>query len=412
MVTALAVTVVLLVISLVALHMQTKKLNKKTWDLKRKEAEFKSKYREPVNTRKGIKTQIINDTQNKDDIQLSNINKLLTSILEINLKNNSISSAGESILSVLNQFYGMDNITLFVLDSTNTSKKLKILNTNVNKQYYKNMETYWNKEFSNMNGRTVKVQSSVNGNLTYVNAQERGISFSNFTLLIYDREIIGAILLENKDSEIFNDSYKRLSLYEKVLENTALVLQNVIKTDMINKMTYTDKLTQIYNRRYIDSTLHEQMTVHNNLDLSMSIVIFDIDKFKNFNDTYGHLFGDEVLIQVARIMKESLKNKGVEGSWVARYGGEEFILFFPRAQPDKVEDIVEYLRSQLAKSIMEYNGTTTSITASFGIKHYSPSTSKTLNGLEMTYTDLISDADKAMYQSKELGRNRVTVFKS
>lgn len=337
------------------------------------------------------------------DIPLTDINALLTSILEINLKTNTLSNAAQSILAVLNQFYKMDYVTILILKEH--SQTLNIIASNIPSHDIEPIEAFCNTTFNNMNGTASKVFRSDGGFLSYPSAKERGIAFSSFTPLMFKKQVIGAILLENHDSDHFISDKVRLDLYEKILAKTSLVIQNVINTERLNNLTSTDQLTQVHNRRFIDTTLPEQLNIHRSLGLPFSVAIFDIDKFKSFNDTYGHLYGDIVLQRVAEFMDYHMSKR--DNDWVARYGGEEFILFFARVDHEHVEAQLERLRHALSQLTLTDGKTETHVTASFGVAHFPMHVDNTT-----TASDLIAKADTALYHSKETGRNRVTVYNS
>lgn len=333
-----------------------------------------------------------------NDLNLDEINSLLTEILKINFKNNSLSSAAQNIILVLKRFYNTDYITILLFNEK--TGNMRIIASNVDSTFLKQIEGYCNDSYRTLGKRASKVVSSEGGTLSYETADERNIRFSNFTPLKHKNSTIGGILLENKDTSSLDDINTRMELYYKVFQSTALVLQNVLYTENLISMTSTDQLTGVYNRRFIDMTLAEQLNIHRNLDMSMSVAIFDIDKFKVFNDTYGHPFGDIVLQDVAKFMQENMSG---ENEWVARYGGEEFVLFFGRCSTKEVALKVDRLRQGLSELRLTDGTTVTNVTASFGIASY-PHFDESASGL-------IAKADEALYISKENGRNRVTVAK-
>lgn len=331
-----------------------------------------------------------------NNFNLDEINSLLSEILKINFKNNSLSSAAQNIILVLQRFYSTDYITILLFNEK--TGNMRIIASNVDKQFLRQIEHYCNESYQTLGKRVSKALTSQGGALSYETAEERGVHFSNFTPLKHKNKIIGGILLENKDAEKHSSLDTRMELYNKIFQSTALVLQNVLYTENLISMTSTDQLTGVYNRRFIDMTLTEQLNIHRNLDMSMSVSIFDIDHFKKFNDTYGHQFGDIVLQEVAKFMKDNMSG---ENEWVARYGGEEFILFFGRSNPREVAHKVNELRKGLANLKLTNGTTTTNVTASFGIASY-PQFKESASGL-------IVKADEALYKSKENGRNRVTI---
>ena len=124
---------------------------------------------------------------------------------------------------------------------------------------------------------------------------------------------------KNEEKEVETD------FFEVVTETITLALQNLIYFEKIRDRAYIDGLTQIYNRKYMDIFLPKKTKayVHNNINFA--IVMFDIDYFKKFNDTYGHQFGDLVLRELSKIVSKNIREIDV----LFRYGGEEFVIFSP-----------------------------------------------------------------------------------
>ena len=333
--------------------------------------------------------------QNFSKVQLNEINAMLSEILEVNFKSNSLANASQSILIVLKRFYGIDFISILLYNEK--SDHFEIIASNVSSQHLKAIESYCTETYKTLGRSSAKVRTAEGGTLTYPSADERGVCFSYFTPLRYNQKLIGAILLENKSTNVMIQKKDRYDLYEKVFNSTALVLENVLYTENLIRLTSTDQLTGVYNRRFIDMTLAEQLSIHRNLGLSFSIAMFDIDHFKKFNDTYGHAFGDLVLTEVSNYVKRNLD----ENSWIARYGGEEFLIFFGRSQPEEVYQKVDELRQGLEKLELTDGKTTVSVTASFGVCSF-PKHDGSVN-------DLIQIADNALYRSKHTGRNKVTI---
>lgn len=158
----------------------------------------------------------------------------------------------------------------------------------------------------------------------------------------------------------------------------------------------TDFLTGLLNRRYIDQVLKD---IFNNCNHdTSSLLLMDLDYFKNINDTYGHAQGDVVLKEVAKIIKNSTRNSDT----VARYGGEEFIAILPSASRRAAFSIAERIRINMEQKIFNLNGQEVHITISIG--------SATLIREENKYQTLeewIQATDKALYKAKNNGRNLV-----
>jgi two-component system cell cycle response regulator len=124
-------------------------------------------------------------------------------------------------------------------------------------------------------------------------------------------------------------------------------------------------------------------------------MLLDIDRFKNFNDTYGHAIGDKVLQVVARQCKKSLRNTDI----LARYGGEEFVILLPETNLQVAKAVAERLRREIAQEIIPTEKGDLNVTVSIGVAEN--------NELSPTLETLIARADQAMYIAKHKGRNRV-----
>lgn len=334
-------------------------------------------------------------TKKRYGVKLSEVNSLLSEILEIHFKNNSLSGAAQSILVVLKRFYGVDYITILLYNES--SNALEVIASNVDSSYLKYIEDCCNNTLKTLGKSDGKVITSKDGYLLYETASDRKVSFSSFTPLRFNGKLIGAILLEGTNASVLDNKTLRYQLYDKVFTSTALVLQNVLYTEKLVKLTSIDPLTGVYNRRYIDMTLPEQLNVHRNLGMSCTVVLFDIDHFKSFNDTYGHAFGDLVLKGVASYVKKSCG----DNAWIARYGGEEFLLFFGRKGYMESFKIVERLREGISRLHFSDGNVSVQVTASFGVACF-PNHGDSAS-------DLIARADEALYLSKKNGRNRVTL---
>lgn len=169
------------------------------------------------------------------------------------------------------------------------------------------------------------------------------------------------------------------------------------KIDNINSLAFMDALTDVYNRRYINEKLPVDML---NAALSkhgLSVILADIDFFKNVNDTYGHLAGDKVLQVFSDILKKCLKR---DIDWIARFGGEEFLICLPGARVDKAAKIAEEMRSAIESATFNFDGNEIRITVSLGVTTVS-------TGEMVTLEELIEKTDKKLYLAKSKGRNRV-----
>jgi len=155
----------------------------------------------------------------------------------------------------------------------------------------------------------------------------------------------------------------------------------------------TDPLTGLYNRLRLKEVLPREMARADRSGCALSVVMFDIDRFKRINDSFGHATGDKVLVALSRLAAGPLRATDD----LVRWGGEEFLVVLPGINATEAGHVAEKLRLAIANHRIDDVG---QITASFGVAQYAP-------GEAMT--DLISRADRALYQAKASGRNRVEV---
>jgi len=161
-----------------------------------------------------------------------------------------------------------------------------------------------------------------------------------------------------------------------------------------------DFLTGLYNRRFFEEQLSIEIKRCLRSSSPLALIMLDIDRFKRINDTYGHLSGDHVLALLA----SELSSQSRKGDVVARYGGEEFIILLANTPLDKAEQIAERLRAQIEKLELNEEDNTITFTVSLGIACLDHSAPRALP------ERLIGQADKAMYEAKESGRNCVKVY--
>jgi diguanylate cyclase (GGDEF)-like protein/PAS domain S-box-containing protein len=167
------------------------------------------------------------------------------------------------------------------------------------------------------------------------------------------------------------------------------------------QIAITDPLTKIYNRRFFYEAAEKETKRAKRSNSSFSIILFDIDHFKRINDNYGHLIGDQVLINLTELCQRNIRSMDL----FARLGGEEFVILMPDTDDRSAQEIARRLRAMIAdKPIAESGETRISVTISLGIAEW-----KFDNPIEIN--TLLDRADQALYRSKEAGRNRVEIWK-
>ena len=172
-------------------------------------------------------------------------------------------------------------------------------------------------------------------------------------------------------------------------------LHNAQLVAKLNDLTIIDPLTQIYNRRHLINQLNSAMIQARRQGHPLSIAMVDIDYFKLFNDQYGHICGDEVLREVAKTLKSSIRT-GVDVP--ARYGGEEFMLVMPFTGLDPAVDVADRIRRTIKAQKVFFEGMELSVTCSFGVAEY-------VSGESLE--KFIDRADASLYQAKDNGRDMV-----
>jgi diguanylate cyclase (GGDEF)-like protein len=239
-------------------------------------------------------------------------------------------------------------------------------------------------------------------------------------------EIIGAIQVLNKKSGHFSTDDEALlaaltsqaavaignadldrklyelnqSLEEKVQERTADLVRANERLSVLNKeleeIAITDSLTQAFNRQYFMDRLKQEVKRAHRYGVPVSLLLMDIDHFKQINDTHGHQAGDAVLVGMSCAIKDQLR----ETDLFARYGGEEFCIIATAMDEGEAVLLADRLRTIIARTDVEYRGTHIKITVSIGVSAWEPS-------VKDDFEALIRRADAALYRAKEQGRNRV-----
>ncbi len=212
----------------------------------------------------------------------------------------------------------------------------------------------------------------------------------NGILLMGDRIIVDGMDNEYNDYER-NEISTIASLASVAIHNASLIEQSS-----------TDMMTKLKLKFFFFNVLEDKLDAAFVNDNSLSVIMFDIDFFKKFNDTYGHACGDYVLISVARIIKESIRGDDM----ASRYGGEEFTVMLPNTNAEEAEFVGERIRKNIESHDFVFEGQHMHVTISGGISVFSLDKNPV-----RTAKALVDQADKALYISKRNGRNRLTVIK-
>ena len=187
------------------------------------------------------------------------------------------------------------------------------------------------------------------------------------------------------------------TLHANIVTCFSQAIRNALQHSKIKDLAMRDGLTGLFNRRIFDETLAQQTKSANMRPVSL--LLLDLDNFKQINDTFGHQSGDHVLKSFAGILKESCRGRDL----VARFGGEEFAIILSETKVAAAHAIAQRIRNRLAKTVFTFDGRQIHITASIGLAACREG--------DMIFTaNLVKQADQALYQAKRTGKNKVCTF--
>lgn len=222
--------------------------------------------------------------------------------------------------------------------------------------------------------------------------------------LLRNKRMIGSLNLASIDPCRFGPALDT-DFIEHMASIIAICLENVISHELLKYISLTDSLTGIYNRRYIDRRLLEEIARAQRQDYQIACLYMDIDHFKWINDSVGHQGGDEVLREVALRIKAELRRSDA----LARYGGEEFVVLLIDSDQPGIACVAERIRVSICQQPFQLAaGTKVAVSISIGVASLTDVDPG--NPLEMLAQQLLAHADAALYQAKEGGRNRVVSF--
>jgi len=220
-------------------------------------------------------------------------------------------------------------------------------------------------------------------------------SFLSVPIKIEDR-LAGVLNLSDKiKGGVFNA--EDLNLLESFISNVAIAIERSIlykQTEKLQKLSITDHLTGIYNRRYLNRRLSEEITRYNRYKHPFSFMMLDLDKFKEYNDTFGHIAGDNLLRNLASVMEKSLRTIDI----AARFGGDEFVTIFPQTPKIDAIQISNRLKEKIDRALSEHN-IEMPLSISVGLATFPDDASSIM--------ELIEKTDQALYLAKKGGGNRV-----
>jgi len=202
---------------------------------------------------------------------------------------------------------------------------------------------------------------------------------------------LGLLVLSSREPNFF--AHTETQPLESVADIFSSAIQNANYVHRVKQLAYLDGLTGIFNRRYFETRITEEIERARRFGNELSLIMVDVDKFKSLNDNFGHLLGDEVLRQVSSLLSRQIRKIDV----VCRYGGEEFVILLPQTAVEQALHVAEKLRHAVEE--WQFPGVPRTLTISGGVAVF-PKHGNTRD-------ELVKAADAALYGAKEAGRNRI-----
>lgn len=222
--------------------------------------------------------------------------------------------------------------------------------------------------------------------------------------LLRNKRLIGSLNLGSTDPNRFTPNLGT-DFVEHMGSIIAICLENVISNEMLKYIGLTDSLTGVYNRRYMDRRLLEEIGRARRQGYKLSCMYIDIDHFKRVNDTVGHQGGDDVLREVSARIKAELRMSDALG----RFGGEEFVVLLIDADLEAATMVAQRIRASVADQPVDLStGEHVAVTVSIGVTALSDFERD--HAIEGVAQDLIATADSALYRAKAGGRNQVVTI--
>ncbi len=229
-----------------------------------------------------------------------------------------------------------------------------------------------------------------------VTEDARGIRSLISAPLMVGNKALGILRIDSPKEDYFTT--EDLRFLATIGDLGAVAIENAQLYERVEQLAIKDGLTHLYLRRYLMERMPKEMSRQLRCNSQMSFFMMDIDKFKRYNDTFGHMAGDIVLRTVGILLMDFFKQPG---SLVCRYGGEEFAVMIPDCPKDKAVELAEKIRQKISKQTVLLRREKTQVTISVGIATFPKDA--------QMKEDLIHKADMALYKAKNEGRNRVCV---
>lgn len=335
--------------------------------------------------------EIITKNSRETNIQFEIIKNLSKSL--------DIDSLLNKVITIVLDSLKLDLCSVSILSSEDSLIENKHIHyskyTKESKVHTGNIQIIENKDFVEeyiYNGSVISIEEFANCKFDYLDDTQ--IKSILIYPLIFNEETSGIYIIGSCINNYFSENKPFL---KNLANQLSLAITNALLYTKMKSMAIRDPLTGIYNRRYFN-TIYNQMVKQSEY-LVITNILFDIDKFKSINDTYGHVFGDEVISFCGATAKRyASQNNG----FPVRYGGEEFVIIFPEKNDLQVLEICKQLQKDINSHKFTVDGIELFVNISIGIACYPENCDKKAQILDLS--------DQAMYYSKQNGRGRISIY--
>lgn len=330
------------------------------------------------------------------------IEALLYNLSELGIYISKSLNINEVIDSTLDGISGVLDVSYVGIILLNSQDKIIFKDTTNKKNYDKYSLSYFKQGYW---------EKIINNNSTYPFAEDihslgeigaeileqfPDTSFAIISKIIFGDKFLGLLIVGSSDTQ---DLSNQANFINVITPYIASAIQNSDLYNKVNQLAIKDSLTDLFNRRYFETRFHYSFEAARRYNRFLSIIMIDIDHFKNINDIYGHQVGDQVLIQISKILSKTLRSTDI----IARYGGEEIIILLIETPHYGVKNVAERIVDLISKTpIILSNNETLSVTISAGFSTF-PDDARSME-------ELIEIADRGLYIAKNNGRNQVGYF--
>lgn len=307
----------------------------------------------------------------------------MSSIIEVSKYINS-NVSDENLLPMINDvIIGILGVNYSTIYFKEAGEELEVKATNVTSKTY----NFYNKIFTGLENGEVFLINSKNPIFSDCLNIRSVVGVPVYIMDTYR----GFVIVEHSLYEFFD--HEHIKFISSIANQIGIAIENAILYKKIRETSIRDPLLGIYNRKHFFELV--KSATEANISKEFAVVMIDIDNFKKVNDIYGHQFGDEVLIETCKVIKNNLEEKDLVG----RYGGEEIILFIGEASnTSEVLKKIENIRIKIMSNIVSLGNISSSVTVSLGVDFFNYSDD---------IKDVVGRSDKALYEAKNAGKNKV-----